>query len=107
MMRITNEVKIEKKKALEKDYGKEEDLKGLRKERDDALVELSRGKRNLEKLREEKGDEAKGLRQETTKQARAWEEKEKEWEEKRAADAKRNQEENNSLKMGRERERHS
>ena len=107
LMRITMEVKNEKKKALEKEYQMEEDLKRLRKERDDALVEFSRGKRNLEKLRKEKGDEAKGLRQETTKQAGAWEEKEKEWEEKRAADAKRNQEENNSLKMGREWERHS
>ena len=57
----------------------------------------------------QKGKEnaVEGLKKEIKKQAMAWEEKEKEWVEKKAADDKKNQEEKDSVEMERKREKDS
>ena len=57
----------------------------------------------------QKGKEnaVEGLKKEIKKQAMAWEEKEKEWVEKKAADDKKNQEEKDSLEMERKREKNN
>ena len=107
LMRIKKKAKKAGRKALERDHENAEIIKGLRKEREDLLVELAKGERNLGDLQKEKEDEVEVLQKEATKQARAWEEKEKEWVEKKAGDNERNQEEKDSLKIRRERERDS
>ena len=106
-MRIIKQASEEEKKALERDHENAETIKMLHKEREDLLAELARGERNSGKLQKEKEDEVEGLKKEISKQARAWEEKEKEWVEKKAADEKRNQEEKDSLEMERKREKDS
>lgn len=83
-MRITKGIKKEAKKTLERALKNEEIIKGLYKERDDALVEIARGKRNLKILQEGMEDEVGGLKNEIRKQARAWEEEKKKWMEKKA-----------------------
>ncbi len=107
LMRITKGAKEEGMKALERDLENEESMNGLRKERDDLLVEVARGKRNLVKVQKEMEDEVEGLKKEIRKQERAWEEEKKAWMEKKAGDDKKNQEEKDSLKMERARERDS
>ena len=107
LRRIKKKAKKEGKKALERNNEDAEIIKGLRKEREDLLVELAEGERSLGVLQKEKEDEVEVLKKEAMKQARALEEKEKEWVEKEAGDDKRNQEEKHSLKIGRERERDS
>ena len=107
LMWITKKAKEEEKKALEREHENAESIKGLRKEREDQLAELARSERNSGKMQKAKEDEIEGLKKEITKQARAWEEKEKEWVENKAADAKRNQEEKDSLEMERKEEKDS
>lgn len=107
LMWIKEKAIEEAKKALERDRETEEDLKRLREERDDVLVQLAKGKMNLEKLQKEMKDEAEGLKRETTEQAKDWEEKEKDWEKNRVVDNKRHQDEKDGLNMGRVRERDS
>ena len=106
-MRILEKAREEEKKALERDDENAESIRRLHKEREDLLAELARGERNSGKLQKGKENAIEGLKKEMKKQARAWEEKEKEWEEKKAADDKRNQEEKDSLEMEREREKDS
>ena len=107
LRRIKKKAKKEGKKALERDNENAEIIKGLRKEREDLLVEIAKGERSLGELQKEKEDEVEVLKKEATKQARVLEEKEKEWVEKKAGEDKRNQEDKHSLKIGRERERDS
>ena len=94
-------------KAAELDLAKEEALKGLRAERNDALAELAKEKAELKKLEEERKMEVDGLKKETTSQLKAWEEKEKKWKEQRAEEEKRHKEVIDGLGMGRERESES
>ena len=105
LTRILKKSKEVGKKALERDLENEVSIEELRKEREDLLAELARCERDLVKLQKEKKDEVEGLKKEITKQARAWEGKEKGWVETKAADEKRNQEENDSLEMERDREK--
>ena len=107
LTRIKKKAKKAKKEGKKRDHENAESIKRLRKGREDLLVELARGERNLGKFQKEKEGEVEVLKKEAAKQARAWEEKEKEWVEKKAGDDKRNQEEKNSRKIGRERERDS
>ena len=79
----------------------EEDLQKLQKEKEDEVDVLRKA---ITKGEKEKEDEVEVLEKAITNQARAWEEKEKRWVEKKAGDDKRNQEEKDSLEMGRERE---
>ena len=104
-MRIIKEAREEEKKALERDYENAESIKMLHKEREDLLAELARGERNSGKLQKGKENAVEGLKKEIKKQAIAWEEKEKEWVEKKAADNKKNQEEKDSLEIERKREK--
>lgn len=92
------------RKAAELDSAKEAALKGLRVERDNALMELAEEKAKLKRLEEEKKMEVDGLKEETTSQLKAWEKKEKSWEKRTAEESKRNKEEIDSLRMGREQE---
>lgn len=104
LMQTTKNANEERKKALERDHENDECIKGLRNERDNLLAELAKGERALNELQEENEDELKVLKKEMTRQARAWEEKEREWTEKKEGDERRHQEEKDSLRMGRERE---
>ena len=94
-------------KAAELDAAKEEELKGLRAERNDALEKLVKKEAELMKLEEQKEMEVDGLKKETKSQLKAWEEKEKKWKEQKAKEEKRNKEAIDSLNMGRERESES
>ena len=108
-LRKLQKEKEDEAEALEKEITKgQRNLRKLQKEKEDEVEvlknEITKGEKNLQKLQKEKEDEVGVLKEEITKQARAWEEKEKGWEEKKAGDDKRNQEEKDSLKMGKERE---
>lgn len=92
------------KKVAEKDSKMEQALRGLRTERDNALAELEKEKEKGARLEEEKKREVNGLKEETASQLKAWQEKEKKWEDGMAEDKKRHKEAVDSLNMGRERE---
>lgn len=81
---------------LERECKSEESLKGLLKERDNALEELMRNREDLERLKEEAKDQMK-----------AWEEKERDWEEKRTREEEIHGEDKRSLEIGRNKERAS
>lgn len=94
--RVTNQTRGESKKVLERECKSEESLKGLLKERDNALEELMRNREDLERLKEEAKDQMK-----------AWEEKERDWEEKRTREEEIHGEDKRSLEIGRNKERAS
>ena len=100
---ISKKARENDKKAAEKDLEIEETLRGLRAERDNALAELDLEKEKGTKLKEKK-TEADGLKEEIVSQLKAWQEKEKKWEDDMANDKKRHKEAVDSLNMGRERE---
>lgn len=110
--RVTNQAMEEGEKALEREYERDESPKELGKERDEALEDLVRGREDMERLEKEKNGEAERLKEETKQQVKTWEEKERDWEEKerdwekkRRREEGRHEEDEKSLKMGRERER--
>ena len=105
-MRIVKKAREEEKKALERDHENAKSIKRLHKEREDLLAELARGEGTWE-IAEGKGERSRRPKKGDKKQAMAWEEKEKEWVEKKAADDKKNQEEKDSVEMGRKREKDS
>lgn len=105
--RATMQAKEKSKNAMERESKIEQRLKKLEKERDDAFKDLVGGRENFERLEKQKDEEAERLKQEINSQVKAWEEKERVWEEKMAKERKINVEENESLKMGRDRERES
>lgn len=92
--RVTNQARGEGKPALERECEREENLKGLLKERDNALEKLVRNREGLERLKVEMKDQVK-----------AWEEKERDWEEKRMSEEKIHEEDTRSLEIGRNKER--
>ena len=101
---ISEKAREDKKKAAEKDLEMEEKLRGLHAERENALAELDREKEKGTKLEEEKRREEDGLKKETASQLKAWQEKEKKWEDGMANDKKRHKDAVDGLNMGRERE---
>ncbi len=88
-MKKKKKKKKKKEKAVEKDLEIEETLRGLRAERDNALAGLDQVKEKRTKLKEEDKREADGLKKDTASQLKAWQEKEKKWEEGMANDKKR------------------
>ena len=105
--RVTMQAKEKSKNAIEREREMEQMLKRLEKERDDAFKDLVGGRENFERLEKQKDEEAERLKQENNSQVKAWEEKERVWEEKSVKERKIYVEEKDSLKMGRERERES
>ena len=101
---ITKQAREAEKKAAERDAGKEEELKGLRAERNKALEELERERKTVEELKEEQKREVDGLREEASSQMKAWTGKEKKWEDERAKDKNRHVEDLDSINMAREME---
>ena len=101
---ISTKAREADKKAAENDSKMEETLKELRAERDSALAELEKEKEKGTKLEEEKKKEVDGLKEEIASQLKAWQEKEKKWEDGMAEDKKRHTEAVDCLNMGRERE---
>lgn len=69
-------------------------MKGLLKERDNALEKLVKNREDLERLKVEMKDQVK-----------AWEEKERDWEEKRTSEETIHGEDTRSLEIGRNKER--
>ncbi|MCJ1342835.1 hypothetical protein MMC31_001024 [Peltigera leucophlebia] len=90
--------------AFEGEFEMEQSFKGLEKERDDALEERARGRENFERLEKEKEVEVERLKKEKEKLVGAWDVKERHWEERRLKEEKNYRENNESLRMGRERE---
>lgn len=105
--RVTMQAKEKSKNAMEREREMEQRLKRLEKERDDAVNDLVWGRENFERSEKQKEEEAEMLKQENNSQVKAWEEKERVWEERGAKERKRYGEEKERLKMGRERERES
>lgn len=105
--RVTIQAKEKSKNAMEREREMEQRLKRLEKERDDAVKDLVWGRENFERSEKQKEEEAEMLKQENNSQLKAWEEKERVWEERGAKERKRYGEEKESLKMGRDRERES
>lgn len=103
----TMQAKEKSKNAMEREREMEQRLKRLEKERDDAFNDLVEGRENFERSEKQKDEEAERLKQEKESQVKAWEEKERVWEEQRAKERKIYVEEKESLRMGRERERES
>ena len=101
------QAKEEVEEAAKRDNEKDETLKALQIERDDALVEVVRGKGNLEELRSKMEGEAEELKKGVINQEKAWQERERKWKEERAEEMKRNQEDIDGLMMRREQETES
>ena len=104
LLSITKQAREAEKMAAERDAGKEEELRGLRAERNKVLEELKRERETVEKLEEEQKREVDGLREEASSQMKAWTGKEKKWEDERAKDKNRHVEDLDSINMAREME---
>ena len=84
------------RKSEERNSEKEAALNSLRTERDDAVAELGKEKRKLEKMERGRKEEVEVLKEETKKQLKAWKEEEKKWEEERTDAKKRHKEDTQS-----------
>lgn len=103
--RIKTQAREQSERATEKGSEMEQGLKGLQKQRDDAILEGVRAREDLKRLEKEKAGETERLKQEMNRQMKASEVKERIWEEKRAEGKRRYVEEKERMKMGREKER--
>lgn len=101
------QAKEEGEEAAKRDNEKDGTLKALQIERDDALVEVARGKGNLEGLQRKIEEEAEELKKGVINQEKAWQERERKWKEERAEEKKRNQEDIDGVMMRREQETES
>lgn len=102
---VKTQAREQSERATEREREMEQGLKGLEKQRDDAILEGVRAREDLERLEKEKEEETERLNQEMNRQMKASEVKERIWEEKRAEGKKRYVEEKERMKMGREKER--
>lgn len=105
--KVTMQAEEESQKAIERVFKMKQRMQKLRKERDDAFDDLALGRENFKRLGNEKEKECEKMKEETRRQIKAWEKKEKNWEQMKAREERRHEAEKDGLKMGRERERES